>query len=595
MVFRKSFCLDGLLLLLVAAAVPGSCVEAPAGPPAERLLKLCKEGAPTVSQLKEAYLEWQALRLAGRAEMPAPPKRTFRHGDRVIEVADSSRGKITPLSPEELAKLEAWFKAQPDFRERLLLALDPFDDNMPEAARVALTLREKFPKESDSLSNLVIAFAVVWDNPGVVQRIMIQCVPELYKQRPEPAPYLDSFGWYAKHQEALCSWFRTTPWRLLVYVAAEGVALDERDWIQKKYKFAANLGTAYSEVPYDNGKVSGPGRMAGQPYTLENLLKMGGVCRDQAYYARSVCRAFGLPAYMAVGVGNAGLGHAWVGWVVRDAQGFHLLSHGRYAFDKYFTAEIVDPTSGKGILDYLVGIEAKALSNEKTYDEADLHYRIWREIGTQLEPAARTKLLVEALKRNPYHREAWLAIGEATASGEFPAGSADKQWQYLMASFKEFPDFTFTMAQSFSKMFKTAAEKYRFYEATAKLFGDIKRQDLVAKLRLQEIEMCETEQRKDLAAQVAVAGMQECAGEGAQGAALAKKAVELMREQKQTAAVVAPLKAALAKTPQKRMDFANPHWVVMAKLLADLYTEIGDAKSAAALQAQLDRAAPEKK
>ena len=107
--------------------------------------------------------------------------------------------------------------------------------------------------------------------------------------------------------------------------------------------------------------------------------------------------------------------------------------------------------------------------------------------------------------------------------------------------------------------------------------------------------MCEAEQRKDLAAQVAVAGMLDCAGEGAQGAALAKKAVDLMREQKQAAAVAAPLKAALAKTPQKRIDETNPHWVVMAKLLADLYTEIGDAKSAAALQAQLDRVAPEKK
>jgi hypothetical protein len=269
-----------------------------------------------------------------------------------------------------------------------------------------------------------------------------------------------------------------------------------------------------------------------------------------------------------------------------------LLSHGRYEYDKYFTAEIIDPRTGGQILDYLVGIEARALSNEKSYEEADLHYRVWREIGPQLEPAARTKLLVEALKRNPYHREAWLAIGEATASGELPPASADKQWQYLIASFKEFPDFTFAMAQSFSRMFKTAAEKYRFYEVTAKVFGGLKRQDLVAKLRLQEVEMCEAEQRKDLAAQVAVAGTLDCAGEGDQGAALAKKAVELMREQKQAAAAIAPLKAALAKTPQKRMDATNPHWLAIAKLLVDLYKETGDTKSATALQAQLDSLPP---
>jgi hypothetical protein len=570
-------------LLFVWSVPAGFTQDAAAGTPLERLLQTAGSMSPNPTQLKEAYLALQAERLAGKAPVPAPAKGSRRDG-----------GNAAPLSADDLAKLEAWFKAKPEFREKFLLALDPFDDNLPEAARVALALREKYPKESDTLSSLVVAFATVWDTPWVIQAITIQGVPELYKLRPEPAPYLDSFGWYAKHQDTLCPWFKTTPWRLLVYLAAEGVSLEERDWAAKKYKFSPTLGTVYSEVQYDYSKLKdGVGRIGGHPYTVENVLKFGGVCRDQAYYARAVCRAFGLPAYMATGHGNTtGAGHAWVGWVTRDAQGFHLQSHGRYAFDKFFTAAIVDPTSGKQILDYLVGIEAKGLSSEKTYDEADLYYRVWHEVGAKLETPARTKLLVEALTRNAFHREAWLALGEATASGEFPQTSADKQWQYLMTQFKEYPDFTFNMAQSFSKMFKAAPDKYRFYEATAKTFADLKRQDLVAKLRLEEIAMCEAENRKDLAGQVAMLGMVECAGEGEQGVLLAKKAVDLMRAEKKEAALAGPLKAALAKTPQKRIDEVNLHWVAIAELLSALNKDLGDAKSAAALDAQLDRLAP---
>jgi hypothetical protein len=459
-----------------------------------------------------------------------------------------------------------------------------------------LAIREKFPKESDTLANLVVAFAIVWDNPAVVKHIMIQCVPELYEKPPEICPYLDSFGWYVKNEKTFCPWFKDTPWRLLVHLAAEGISLSERDWAMGKYKFDPTLGKVYSTVQYDYSKLKDRwGKLAGKPYTLANVLQYGGVCRDQAFFARAVCRAVGMPAYMASGQGNTpGASHAWVGWIVKDNQGYHLESHGRYAFDKYFTARIIDPSSGQEIYDYLVGIEAKGLSNEKGYDEADVYYRVWSEVGEKMEAQPRAQLLTEAVKRNPFHREAWLELGLATASGNLPQSFAAQQWDYLLASFKEFPDFTYHMARNFALMFKTAPEKFRFFETTAKIFTLQKRQDLVADLRVDEIEMCLAENRKDLAFQTAMAGMVECAGEGEQGAALAKKAVALGKELKQEKAVVMPLKAALARTPQKRIDVVNEHWVSMATSLAELYESVGDTKSAEQLRAQLEKVKPAK-
>jgi len=581
-----------------------------AGSPSEEIIKACKSGAPTLAQLKKHYMEWQTQRLLGKRPYPEPSeaeiakayeqkykkKMTAGQLARVRKVLQNWRKQFKPLKPDEVAKLESWFKARPNFRERLLLGLNPSSDIVPDGVRVALAIRDKYPKESESLENLTLAFAAVWDSPSVINKAMVRAVPELRKKPPAPCPYLDSFEWFAKNQKQMCPWFRTTPWRLQIFLVNEGIALSERDYVLASYKYDPALGTIYSKIEYDHSKLNSPtGKLGKNPYTLANLVKFGGVCRDQAYFARSVCRSLGVPAYMAYGRSNTGGRHAWVGWIIQERGGYALKSHGRYSYDKYFTAEITDPASGSQIYDYLVGIQAKGLSNERSYDEADLYYRIWREIGKELEPANRTRLLISALKQNAYHREAWLAVGDATASGVLPPRSADQQWRYLSRSFMEFPDFIFRMANSFARMHKTAADKYRFYEQTAALFKRLKRQDLVAKLRLEQAQMCEGEGRKELAAQVAVQGMLECAGEGSQGTALASKAVALMCELKKPETLIPALNDVLSKTRKTRANRTNPNWIELNRLLAQAYQEAGDTKRAESIKRGLPQAESNKK
>jgi len=577
--------LQWLVLCMLAVAGGASGGDA-AGNPADTLAQLAKaSSAPEAAQLKEPYLQLQWLRLMGEA---ACPKRVHSNAEKQI------RGKPSaPLSDEEKARLKTWFEAKPKFRERFLLAVNATDDHLPDAARVALKLHEKFPKECETLEALALAFAVVWDDEGMLRRLNAMCVPELRQKAPATCTADAAFGWYVTNLPKLCPWFKNTPWRLLTYVAADNSEISEREWVFKLYPaFRNNLGTVYSEIKYDLSKIrDGHGKIGGHEYDLANVKEYGGVCRDQAYYARAVCRAYGLPSYMATAVGNAGTGHAWVGWVVNETpQGYKLLSHGRYESSKFFTAGIVDPQSGRLILDYLVGIEAKGLSDESSYDDAELYYRVSEESADALPAQARLDLCIAAVRKNPYHRAAWLAIGEATAAGELPRASAEAQWEFLKAKFKEFPDFTFSMLSKFSRMFKTAMEKYNFYEVGSKWFLGLKRQDLVARLRIEEIDMCVAENRKDIGVQAALAGMQECAGEGAEGAALAKRGVELLREMKQPQLAIKPLQTALAKMPRTSMNKISPHWKMMMELLRDLYQEAGDTKKADATTAEIEKA-----
>ena len=86
--------------------------------------------------------------------------------------------------------------------------------------------------------------------------------------------------------------------------------------------------------------------------------------------------------------------------------------------------------------------------------------------------------------------------------------------------------------------------------------------------------------------------MQECTGEGENGVLLAKRAVRFYREIHQLPRVIAPLKSALDRTPQMRIDEINPHWVDLAALLQETYTAVGDAKNAKAIRDRIGRLKP---
>lgn len=571
-----------IIPIFLLAIYSGKAADAPGGSVGS-LEELAKAANPDATKLREAYLKLQWDRLIGKAEVSR------------VAAQNSVRGPAgMALNDEEKKKLKEWLEKDTSFRDKFLLALSPKDDDYANAARVALGLHEKFPKESAAYDNLTVAFATVWDDPQVVGAMHVQHVPELYEsENVKTSTMEESFSWYVSHSARLCPWFKNTPWRLLSFVAADATTIPEREWAFAKLgTFRNTFGTIYSDIEYDYAKLKDMhgGKLGKREYTLENLKQYGGVCRDQAYFAHAVCSAFGMPAYFAVGRGNAAVRHAWVGWIIQDAGAYKLLSHGRYEYDKYFTAEIIDPRSGQKILDYLVGIEAKALSDEKGYDAADLFFRVWEECP-QLATAQRVNLLISALRKNAFHRPAWLALGDATAAGDLPRTAAEAQWDYLLKNFRDFPDFTFSMLSTFSRMFKTPAERYSFYETTAKYFNTLKRQDLVASLRIEEIEMCVSEGRKDLASQVAVSGTQECAGEGEQGAALAKRAAELLTEMNQPQLAIKPLQMALTKMPKTRAKFINPHWYKVTEILRDIYKASGDTKNAAAQQAELDKVA----
>lgn len=603
------------ILFLMLAACDAFAGEAPAPADAKsaraRIVELAKKAdsanGASMKELLTAYLALQEFRLLGRDQ----PDDGDHDPRKVLEARLAERGKNpdpwtheeqlvfkalqraadyrahAPLDAGDAAALENWFKASPQARERLLFCLDPVRDCMPEAAKVALKIRGTYPQEAEELDQLMLAFACVWDDPSVPTYNHTRIIPELREDYKAPDP-TDSFGWFVENKAKLNPWMKDAPWQLLVYVAADATELADRYWASDNFKFDPLLGRCYERIVYDDSKlVDNIGKLGGKPYTLENLKTYGGVCRDQAYFARSVCRANGIPAYVACGQGNASIRHAWIGWVVKDGRGYRIEDFGRYSYDNYFLAKVMSPKTGEESTDYAIALQVKALQDEKGYADAELLFRVATEFEHELTPDEANRLLAGAVTRNPCHRTAWLALARAAADGRFSVADAGKQWVFLNRHCAAYPDLTFDLLNSFACVYKDAAQQYQFFETASRIYLQAKRLDLVARLRMQEMDMCERFDRKDMALGVATKATLECAGEGSQGAEIALRCGKLATELKRPKDAILPMKNTLARMPKTRSEFINPYYVKVAYALADVYRAAGDDQGARAVESQI--------
>ncbi len=125
----------------------------------------------------------------------------------------------------------------------------------------------------------------------------------------------------------------------LLYVVQLRLPQSEIDYVQKKMRFRRdNWGDAYASIEYMMERAT-QNSDPYKKYTFDEIKKLGGVCRDQAYYAACTARCKGIPAVIIVGDGDRGL-HAWVGLLSSDKGWTTTGSYG------YNTGRYLNPCSG---------------------------------------------------------------------------------------------------------------------------------------------------------------------------------------------------------------------------------------------------------
>lgn len=307
-------------------------------------------------------------------------------------------GTLKEMSEED-STTAAWLIKHPTLAPLLLTALSEKDD----AARVLsllTALRKQFTSALDQFPDLAVATCVVWDTSAREQDTPAQAV----------ASACAIFGHLTRNARSMKVDVQTLPWPVAVYLVDSRISSDERTWATRQYRLPSPPGQAYFHVRYDMSSFkSGQWGRNGQPYTLQNLLKLGGVCKDEAYFAAEVCRANGIPAAICTGQSSQGEGfHAWVGLLSTSGKRITWnFDTARYPEHGFWSGTVIDPQTGNKQTDGDVAMTAEwknvtparrlmSLALTQSLDLVDSPRRI-----------ALSKLAIETA---PCNQQAWMIL-----------------------------------------------------------------------------------------------------------------------------------------------------------------------------------------
>lgn len=371
-----------------------------------------------------------------------------------------------------------------------------------------------------NLSELVAAEPqAVLDYPALAVAFATAHPLEHDPAQPEPATMLESFRWYADGGRKFRRDLKSLPLEWCHYLADTRLSLAERNWAMDTYGRLPDPARAYFDIEYDNEhwNTGVPKKIAALPYTLENLRRAGGICMDQAYFASEVCKALGIPAAAVKGQGSSGIGHAWLACMkppVRGRAPEWDLQTGRYRAHLYYTGELLDPASGKLILDSqlsLIGVSAqwplsrleladaaltlaKLAEEHRDTAEADLQplrdlaeaydkqlaaedgarkaVTAWMRPARVIGLAMTEELIGSALASNHALAPAWDFLLELRQADRMPHDHLDRFFDLLLdRTAREYPDYSCSLLLRFAPTIRQDDARERVYLRAVQYYG----------------------------------------------------------------------------------------------------------------------------
>ena len=506
--------------------------------------------------------------------------------------------------PDSREALRAFLERQPRIASELAFAVKP-EDRPGRAMSLFHQLVESRKSAVIQFPALAIAVCLVHDEP-LERRIIENTV-----KAPDA---IRVFDYFVTNSEDLLFNPRGVPPELLMWVVDTTSSVSEMEWALNKFPAKNTVGHWYFKVKYDSEHFfrGVPKRVSQHGYTLPNLLSFGGVCADQAYFAMSVGKAFGVPTAFAKAEGGQ-VFHAWVGFVQSSASGSTWnFNAGRYRAYKGLKGNVIDPQTRKPIPDSYVSLTAGLMGvsagrRHEAVALADAGER--RGDMRPLQPAQSDKqerdsqaplsttehqlaLINAALELN--HRDArlWFLVGDLAEKGNLNLEMKRFYASRLTRSFgKRYPDFLLAIYRRMVSSVDDPAKQDRLWQELYAMF----------------------EHRRDLAAEVlmARARMWDQHGETARAGKSYQKIVELYAndgpfviealertEEMLTKSGLAKRAVALYRQSWERMEapgnFARQfrkktNWYRVAVLYKGKLEEAGLSKAATTVQERIDK------
>lgn len=385
---------------------------------------------------------------------------------------------LKPASDAQRQTL-AWLAAQPRLVASLMLAVSG-DDDPARVLEVLTALRASAPDAVGGFPDLAAAFCVVWDDlPGE---------PDLGERKTSPkkgpAP-LNAAALARIWQHCTLSRAKlqndptTLPYQLAIFVVDNPISQEELNWVLTRYRGRAFSGRIYQQVPYDvDAFYTGQSaRRGNRPYTLANVLRYGGVCNDQAYFAAHVAKTLGIPAAICTGQGGTGRGvHAWTGFLQKKGrQATWDFEEARYEEHLYWSGTVIDPQTHQVLTDADVALSAQLL---ETSPADRLASAALVKLSDRAAEERRAEIYTAAIDLSPGNRNAWMALADLGAAGKLTDEQANRVVDVIgRFALKDYPDFAFAVC---CRMIdgRDAEQRMAALEKMERMF--VQRPDLVA-------------------------------------------------------------------------------------------------------------------
>ena len=517
-----------------------------------------------------------ALATPAVADSPKPAKVTLTDEQRKLFEEGLTQDEARQLADEYLESLTATYAETYEFppalvellgadtrvRNIFVSALDPANDDIKRAAQIFDDLRSIDPQRVTKYAHLATAIAVVYDQPAIPTRelgILIWGVGA--GQFPPPVAYRDIYDYYSDPPKTRTFAYPPDklPWPMQVYIIDNGVAPDERAWAHEKFNRSVQIGGLYQRVAFDYDKLAKKkSRLGTRAYTLKNVLRFGGVCGDQAYFASRVAKCFSVPAMAVRGVNRYGNHHAWLGYLT-SLRGRALLHFsGRYLNDYYYTGDVQDPQTGGTILDRHVAMMFDGLS--VSYEKYELT-RILIRLADQLqadEPDLSVALVEGALDENPYMPNGWRVLMAHFRAKALTKEQALQWFNIMLKVLKNHPDMTFECLKTYLASYpqKDFASRRKLYGQALNLYTG--RPDLQFKLLLDLANEMVAADQKEQALKMLINPIVRYAKEGSVVIPAMQLAVRLATELKVQKKAHSMLSRALSTFPKRRSSNDSP-------------------------------------
>jgi hypothetical protein len=463
-----------LTMAVLSIACAGAAPKPEAVPPLPENLVAAATDAVSRGQFKE--LEAKVVReiepFVSGATLNQQPQRIIP----LAGMREFARyfGRISKLSSFDSATLQ-WLLSHPKLLQTLMMAVS--DKDQPDKVLAMLSsLKSDQGEQLEQYPDLAAAMCVVWDQPFEQAHGSFRpFVKPLDPQRPR---MLMRFYINARSQLKFNS--QELPWQLSAYMVDNLATPDDIAWALNRYAGHGRIGAVFFDVEYDYEKYQGIGDRLGESnYTLENILKRGGICGDQAYYAAQVARSIGVPATICTGTNaNEGTGHAWVGYLgAKGANATWDFEEGRYPENRYWKGDVIDPQTREHITDAEVSVLAELMA---TANLQRLSSSAICKVADLSANENQPNLYMFAVNLSPGNRGAWTKLAELGAKQKLsPKQMTDLSGAVAKFAVHDFPDFAYKIlkqansGRGTAQQIKALADMQRQFSNRPDLQADI--------------------------------------------------------------------------------------------------------------------------